>query len=35
MMLTWTIYILFLGVAVLMCLPRGNARAAQIDFAPD
>jgi NADH-quinone oxidoreductase subunit M len=29
-MLAWTIYISFLGVAVLMCLPRGNARAARI-----
>ncbi|HEY6170254.1 MAG TPA: NADH-quinone oxidoreductase subunit M [Verrucomicrobiae bacterium] len=29
-MLAWTIYLSFLGVAVLMCLPRGNARAARI-----
>ena len=29
-MLAWTIYISFLGVAVLMGLPRGNARAARI-----
>lgn len=28
-MLAWTIYITFIGVAVLMCLPRGNARAAR------
>ncbi len=29
-MLAWTIYISFLGAAVLMCLPRGNARAARL-----
>jgi NADH-quinone oxidoreductase subunit M len=29
-MLQWTIYISFLGVAVLMLLPRDNARAARI-----
>jgi NADH-quinone oxidoreductase subunit M len=29
-MLAWTIYLSFLGVAVLMCLPRGNARAARL-----
>jgi NADH-quinone oxidoreductase subunit M len=29
-MLAWTIYLSFLGVAVLMALPRGNARAARI-----
>ncbi len=29
-MLSWTIYISFLGVLVLMCVPRGNARAARI-----
>jgi NADH-quinone oxidoreductase subunit M len=29
-MLAWTIYISFLGVAVLMLLPRGDARAARI-----
>jgi NADH-quinone oxidoreductase subunit M len=28
-MLAWTIYTSFLGVAVLMLLPRGNARAAR------
>src|SRR5260370_24226617 len=28
-MLAWTIYISFIGVAVLMLLPRGNARAAR------
>jgi NADH-quinone oxidoreductase subunit M len=28
-MIAWTIYISFIGVAVLMCLPRGNARAAR------
>jgi NADH-quinone oxidoreductase subunit M len=28
-MLAWTIYISFLGVAVLMALPKGNARAAR------
>jgi hypothetical protein len=33
-MLAWTIYISFLGVAALMCLPAANARAAQIDFDP-
>jgi len=29
-MLVWTIYISFLGVAVLMCLPAANARAARL-----
>jgi len=29
-MLAWTIYISFFGVLVLMCLPRGNPRAARI-----
>jgi len=29
-MLAWTIYISFLGVAVLMFLPQGNARAARL-----
>ena len=29
-MLAWTIYISFLGVAVLMLLPRGDARLARI-----
>jgi NADH-quinone oxidoreductase subunit M len=29
-MLAWTIYLSFLGVAVLMALPRGNARAARL-----
>ena len=29
-MLAWTIYISFLGVAVLMCLPAANARAARL-----
>ena len=29
-MLAWTIYLSFLGVAVLMALPRDNARAARI-----
>lgn len=29
-MLAWTIYISFLGVVALMCLPRGNARAARM-----
>ena len=29
-MLAWTIYISFLGVAILMCLPKENARAARI-----
>ena len=29
MMLAWTIYISFLGVLVLMLLPKGNARAAR------
>jgi len=29
-MLAWTIYISFLGVALLMCLPRDSARAARI-----
>jgi len=29
-MLAWTIYISFLGVVLLMCLPRGNARAARL-----
>ena len=29
-MLAWTIYISFLGMAVLMFVPRGNARAARI-----
>ncbi len=29
-MLAWTLYLSFLGVAVLMCLPRGNARAARL-----
>jgi len=28
-MLAWTIYISFLGVLVLMLLPRGNARIAR------
>src|SRR6266436_8443763 len=28
-MLAWTIYLSFIGVAVLMALPRGNARAAR------
>ncbi len=28
-MLAWTIYISFIGVAVLMLLPKGNARAAR------
>ncbi len=28
-MIAWTIYISFLGMAVLMCLPRENARAAR------
>ena len=28
-MLAWTIYISFLGVLVLMLLPKGNARAAR------
>jgi NADH-quinone oxidoreductase subunit M len=28
-MLAWTIYITFIGVAVLMCLPRGDAAAAR------
>ncbi len=30
MSLAWTIYISFIGVAILMLLPRGNARAARI-----
>src|ERR1044071_6372744 len=29
-MLAWTIYISFIGVGILMLLPRGNARAARI-----
>jgi NADH:ubiquinone oxidoreductase subunit 4 (subunit M) len=29
-MLDWTIYLSFLGVAVLMFVPRGNANAARI-----
>ncbi len=29
-MLAWTIYITFIGVLVLMLLPRDNARAARI-----
>ena len=29
-MLAWTIYISFIGVLVLMLLPRDNARAARI-----
>src|SRR6185436_16406174 len=29
-MLAWTIYISFIGVAVLMLLPKGNSRAARI-----
>src|SRR5258706_2924629 len=29
-MLAWTIYISFIGVALLTLLPRGNARAARI-----
>src|ERR1051326_249381 len=29
-MLVWTIYITFIGVAVLMLLPKGNARVARI-----
>src|SRR5258708_809395 len=29
-MLAWTIYVSFLGVGVLMLLPRDNARAARI-----
>ena len=28
-MLAWTIYISFIGVAILMLLPKGNARAAR------
>jgi hypothetical protein len=28
-MLAWTIYISFLGVAALICLPAANARAAR------
>ena len=28
-MLAWTIYISFLGVLVLMLLPKGNVRAAR------
>ena len=29
-MLAWTIYITFIGVLVLMLLPRDNAKAARI-----